>query len=34
VFLGAISRTFGFRLTGKRPWRFASLQITYHELGW
>jgi hypothetical protein len=34
VFLGALSRTFGFRLTGKRPWRFAALQVTYHELSW
>jgi hypothetical protein len=34
LFLGAIARTFGFRLTGKRPWRFAALQATYHELGW
>jgi len=33
VFLGGLSRTFGFRFTGKRPWRFAGLQLTYHDLG-
>ncbi len=34
VFLGGLSRSFGFRFTGKRPWKFAAMQLQYTDLGW